>query len=160
MTPLIIILIVWALLSTTFLIIFIVLNFELCSNNRLVKIFLEKKYKNTESEENDTTTNSRRDTMNERLRNIEFITEPTEIYTKRHILNIEIPPGSKEPSIIDPIEYYTLTRSYDSYFREISQRADKKVFPTIGGKHKYVPSYVSDSSNVRYHTRNHETRDH
>uniref|UniRef100_A0A0N5B255 Orfan n=1 Tax=Strongyloides papillosus TaxID=174720 RepID=A0A0N5B255_STREA len=150
MTTLIIILIIWALLSTVLLILFILANFGVCTNQKYLKIFIPKifrKYKTSNELDSISSTcdNQSINSISYRLgKDIEFPKLPLERFTKRHILNIEISSNSQEPSIIDPIEYYTLSRIDDSQFNNITHNDELKIFPIVDGKHKYVPCYVSN----------------
>uniref|UniRef100_A0A0K0EXJ4 Entry-fusion complex component n=1 Tax=Strongyloides venezuelensis TaxID=75913 RepID=A0A0K0EXJ4_STRVS len=150
MTTLIIILTIWALLSTVLLILFILANFGVCTNEKYLKVFIPKMFKKykTSNELNVIPSTCDNQSINSICytlgKDIEFPKLSFEGYTKRHILSIEISSNSQEPSIIDPIEYYTLSRIDDSQFNNITQNDELKIFPIVDGKHKYVPCYVSN----------------
>uniref|UniRef100_A0A0K0EGT1 Glycoprotein n=1 Tax=Strongyloides stercoralis TaxID=6248 RepID=A0A0K0EGT1_STRER len=148
MTTLNIILVIWALSSTILSIICLLSHFGICIDKKYFKMFKPNLFK-TYSQSNDTTISSKKNNQSmesichEITNDIHFIRTPIEIYSKRHILNIEISPNSREPSVIDPIEYYTLSRIGDSQLNNITHEDDLKIFPIIDGKHKYVPCYIS-----------------
>ncbi|CEF70740.1 Hypothetical protein SRAE_X000007100 [Strongyloides ratti] len=152
MTTLIIILVVWAISSTILLIICILGNFGICIDKKYFQTFGPKLLKKF-SQSNETKSSSVKDNQSiesichEVTNDIQFTKTPIEIYSKRHVLNIEIPPNSGEPSIIDPVEYYTLSRNGDSQLNNITHEEDLKIFPIIDGKHKYVPCYISQRKN-------------